>query len=349
MNHLHLHSSGSLLDGAVDLEKAVLKTIENGGTGLALTDHANMIKTFEFQQVCDKHGVKPIIGCEFYVGDTKELKGYHLIVLAKNNVGLKNLFKLQKFSYMDNFYGKPKINESMLFALSEGLIVTTACIGSYFGKLFFNDDIIAIKNKLIQYKEILGDDFYVEIQPNNIPEQRDYNLRMLGLANQLNIKYIVTCDAHYVNKEDAEAHDTLLAIQVKKKKQDTKRFKFTDDSFYMMNKEDINNNLSGYIDHYTINRAIQNTYEIVNKCSAKYEEGYYPPTVGEDESAVLKQHCNEGYVKRYGNIYLQDEVERINYELNVICQKNYAGYFLIVEDYIRFAKEQGILVGPGRG
>ncbi len=349
INHLHTHSSASLLDGAVDIEKAVLKTIENGGTGLAITDHGNMIKTFELQQMCDKHGIKPIIGCEFYTGNTEKLKGYHLIVLAKNQTGLQNLFKLQKLSYMDNFYGKPKITKRMLFTYAEGLIVTTACIGSEFGSLFFDNNINILKETLASYKHIFGDDFYIEIQPNNIPEQKDYNIKMLELANQLSVKCIVSCDAHYVNKEDSEAHDTLLAVQVKKKKQDTKRFKFSDDNFYMMNEEDIRENLSLYIGSIDIGNMIRNTHEIVEKCSARYEEGQYLPGTWLNPDDELKKHCNVGYTNRFGNVLLQEYVDRINYELDIICQKGYSGYFLIVEDFIRFAREDGILVGPGRG
>ncbi len=187
--------------------KAKIKKIENELKALQGKSSAEDIVALELElknklELEQKNLFKPIIGCEFYTGNTEKLKGYHLIVLAKNQTGLQNLFKLQKLSYMDNFYGKPKITKRMLFTYAEGLIVTTACIGSEFGSLFFDNNINILKETLASYKHIFGDDFYIEIQPNNIPEQKDYNIKMLELANQLSVKCIVSCDAHYVNKED---------------------------------------------------------------------------------------------------------------------------------------------------
>lgn len=354
MVHLHVHTSGSTLDGACDIPKLVARAKELGMPALGITDHGNMIKTLEFQEECIRQNIKPIIGCEFYIGEPNTKDTFHIMCIAKNNVGLKNLYKLNTYSYIENFYGKPRISYDKLMDHREGLIVTTACIGSEFGQLFLKQDMSGLDNKLEPYVAAFGDDFYLEIQPNAIPEQAQYNKTLIELSRIHGIQLVATCDVHYINKEDFDAHDALLCMQVKKKVQDERRFKFSCNDFYLKSGDEVFAELSRHgIFSNAIRDAIQNTYEISNKCNAKIETGghFLPRFDNMTEGEMIHElasHCNEGYKKRY-KVYDKDKVNRIAYELSVIKEKGYAGYFLIVEDYIRYAKNNGILVGAGRG
>lgn len=307
-----------------------------------------MVKTYELQKACEGTGIKPIIGCEFYVGDTEERNAYHLIALAKNQTGLKNLLALQEYSYMENFYYKPKITKEMLFARSEGLIVTTACLGSQWGQSSIEADVGSMRFFTREYQDIFGEDFYLELQPNSMPQQRNYNEYLVRISHLYNVPLTVSCDAHYVAREDASSHDTMLAIQTKKKKNDENRFRFTGDEYFMMDGLEIIDSFD-YLPQQITRQAILNTHAIAEKCNAKYEYQHLLPTISSDENQLLSQMCNEGYTWRFGKVYKEEYIQRISYELSVIKEKGFAGYFLIVQDYIQKAREQGILVGPGRG
>ena len=350
MVHLHVHTSGSQLDGACDIKKLVQRVKELDMRAIGITDHGNMIKTLEFQLECQKENIKPIIGCEFYMGDQDTQDKFHLICLAKNNTGLKNLYKLNAYAYKDNFYKKPRITFEKLVECKEGLIVTTACIGSKFGTCFLKGEIAGIKCSLLSFRMAFGEDFYVEIQVNNMPEQARYNHKMIELARELEIDVIVTCDAHYINKEDFEAHDTLLCMQTKKEKSDTNRFKFTCNDFYIKRVIEIYNELlSMGIDKCLAAEAIQNTDEIARKCNAEIQinQDFMPHIASEEEEPkMLAELCNAGFNKRYKEgafegLNIQDVVNRISYELKVIKQK-VIGYFLICL-IIQLSKRESIL------
>ena len=355
MVHLHVHTSGSALDGACDIVKLVDRAKELNMPALAITDHGNMIKTLEFQEECIKQGIKPIIGCEFYIGEPDSKDTYHILCLAKNNAGLKNLYKLNTYSYIENFYKKPRISMSKLLEHKKGLIVTTACLGSELAKNYRGKtpDITYI-NYIKPLHSAFGDDFYLEIQANSIPEQANYNRFIVQMSNMFDIPVIATCDVHYVRKEDAKAHDVLLAMQVKKKVTDPDRFRFSSEDYYLKSiGEMIGQMLSMGLNTYNVNQSIINTVKIADKCDALIETGLHllprfeNMTEGE-EIRELALRCNKGYQERYKE-FDKVKVERVAYEPSVIKEKGYAGYFLIVDDFINYAKEKGIYVGPGRG
>lgn len=357
--NLHVHSSGSSLDGACSIPKLVKRAVELNMTALGISDHGNMVKVPEFQKECIKNNIKPIIGCEFYMGEEDTQDVFHILLIAKNNIGLKNLYKLNTLAYTKNFYKKPRIKMDWLQQYSEGLICTTACIGSEFGKLFTSSgNVEEIKHIVLTFKALFGNDFYLEIQPNGVPKQREYNELLIRLAHECNIYLVATTDVHYVHKEDYESHDTLLCMQTGKKKQDTDRWKFTCNDFYLKSAEEMRDQLyqMGH-NPYDVSDAVSNTHVIADKCSALVEFGqdlmpHLPGVV--DEALTLAQHCNLGFVKRqsegaFDNIGQKELVNRVRYELQIIKDKNLSGYFLIVEDYINEAKRRNIFVGDGRG
>lgn len=352
MNHLHLHTDGSLLDGACNIKKAITRAKEIGSTALGITDHGNMIKAYEFYSTCKEEGIKPLIGCEFYFVDKNEDKNSHLILYAKNNVGLKNLYKLiYEANY--NFYCKPRINRHTLKENSEGLICLSACVGSVLGHITSPEE---LDECVTWFKDLFKEDYYLEIQSNALDIQLAYNYKMYNLSLKHNIEVVVTTDAHYVRKEDFNSHDTLLCMNTKKKKDDVKRFRFTSNDFYMKTSEEIKKQLS-YLPYEFIEKAINNTEIIANKCNVTIDSrDDLLPSMGtkEEEKKKLFELCQKGLIERnneghYKGMSLKEVKKRIIYEYNVICNKGYAGYFLIVEDFIRFCKENNIPTGLGRG
>lgn len=350
--HLHVHSDGSVFDGACKPSRLVKRALELGMTSIGITDHGNMIKTYEFQEECIKNGIKPIIGCEFYVGEHGVEGTYHLLCIAKNNEGLKNLYQLNAYAYSKNFYYKPRITYSQLQAHSRGLIVTTACIGSEVGELYLKGLKSEATGLLHNLKSIV-EELYLEIQPNSIPAQAGYNKFMVDMSRELDIPLVATCDTHYVYKEDYKAHDVMLAMQVKKKVDDPDRFKFSGNDYYLKSESEIKHQLFDMgIGLSDIEYAIQFTQLIADSCTAKIEPGNYMPHLNCDEDKVLAEHCAIGWQWRYerGDISgTQEEYDRVQYELQIIKDKGYSGYYLIVEDFVQWAKSKDILVGAGRG
>jgi DNA polymerase-3 subunit alpha len=360
MVHLHLHTSGSVLDGAINIKELVNKVKDMGMTSVGITDHGSMIKLYEFQEECLKENIKPILGCEFYYGEPNTTDVFHLVLLAKDNNGLRNLFRLSSYSFMSNFYSKPRIDRQRLIECHKGLICLTACIGSLTGKLFIAGQKQQAKAVLQDLSDIFSSDLYLEIQPNKIPEQKEYNKFMVECYHLMYDNLIpvgglvVTTDAHYINKEDAKAHDVMLCIQTGKKVDDANRMRFSCDDFYIKSEACIARELCCMdIDIEDLESAIENTNKIADKCNAKIERGEYQPSIGiENEHIELCKHCNEGFNIRVSKGQIDDAVEaikRIKYELQIIKDKGYSGYFLIVEDYIKWAKDKGIYVGAGRG
>jgi DNA polymerase-3 subunit alpha len=350
--HLHLHTSGSIFDGACDIVRLVKRAKELGMTALGISDHGNMIKTFEFQEECIKEGIKPIIGCEFYVGEPNTEHTFHLLCIAKNNEGLENLYNLNAYAYSKNFYYKPRITYEQLQQHINGLIVTTACLGSEVGQLYLEgnkSDAMA----LIERLKLITNDLYLEIQPNSIPAQADYNKFLVDMSNTYQIPLIATCDVHYINKEDFEAHDVMLAMQTQKKVDDHNRFRFSCNDFYLKSEYDL---CAGFmymnIPPNEIDKAVSNTRIIADSCTAKIEPGDYMPHLDCDEEDVLAKHCELGWKWRYerGDIQgTKEEFDRVQYELKIIQEKGYSGYFLIVEDFIKWSVSHGIYIGAGRG
>lgn len=351
---LHVHSEYSLRDGANKIEKLLDRAKALGHTALAITDHGSMAGIIPAYIYAQQIGIKLIIGCEFYVG--REEKN-HLIVLAKNITGYKNMLKLHALSYSpEQFYYKPTIEEKDLFSHSDGLIILTACIGGKHGKLIINGEREKCKASLLEYKSIFGDDFYIELQDNEIPVQASVNRELIALSKELNIELVATNDAHFLTKEDSYAHEVLLAIQQQKKMNDSKRWKFEGSSYYIHSYEEMI--LTGLPIE-----AIHNTKKVESKCNVELDLNsiHAPSFKGlnkAQEISLLKTKMNEWYAKTHGNTFKKDVIERINRELDVIISKDFTGYFLLVADYInafesmtvkQYGIEQNLMCGAGRG
>lgn len=352
MLQYHSHYDSSVLDGASRIEDAIKRAKELGYTALGITDHGTGQGLFRFYKQCKEAGIKPVLGCELYMGEKDEQRSYHLIALAQNNKGLENLFTLITKANMENFYRKPRVTMEMLKQHSAGLTFTSACLGSKMASYFFDND---VKGAIKHYEEmcdITNYEYYLEIQPNEMPEQVRYN-KWLYENFKDRALFTVNSDMHYVRKEDSTTHDTLLAMQVKKKKSDTDRFKFQGTDYYMMSTEELLCKL-GYLPEDLVRGAIKRTSYIADACNVEIDTtSNHLPKV-ENEKVRLAELCNAGFKRRmeeghYEGMEIQKVIERIQYELKVITEKGYASYFLIVSDYIKFATNNCVYIGAGRG
>jgi DNA polymerase-3 subunit alpha len=363
MIQLHLHSEYSFLDGYCRIENIPKKAKEMGQNAVAITDHGNMHGFVDFYKACKKEDVKPIIGCEVYLVDDRETKdksNYHLILLAKNNEGLKNLNKLVSESYISGFYYKPRIDKDLLREHSEGLIGLSACLGGEIPKALQNDNKQKAKELAKEYSDIFADgDFYVEIQANEMQEQYKMNVELVELARDLDLPLVATTDIHYLDKNDADPHDTLLAVQTGTTVNDKNRFRFENDKFYYKSEEETRNGLflTSSVNQELIDEAIDNTYEIADKCNVELTLGetLFPPfevPEGYTKATWLRKRCYEELFE-YSieeDIDIDEYVDQLEFELDVIIEKGFPGYFLITEDFIKVAKEdKNMLIGPGRG
>ena len=353
--HLHVHTEYSLLDGAVRISSLVSKVKELGMDSVAITDHGAMYGVVDFYKECVKQGVKPILGCEVYTAPRSrfdkdariDAEQGHLILLAKNNQGYKNLMKLVSTGFIEGFYYKPRIDMELLEKYHEGLICLSACIGGDVPQALLNDGYNKAKELALRFDTIFGrDNYYLEMQQNGFEEQKIVNQGLLKISKETGIPLVATNDVHYLNKEDARAQEILMCIQTAKTIEDEDRMQFSTDELYFKSPETINEQF-----HYCP-EAIENTVKIAAMCNTSIEFGklHLPEfDVPENRDAFdyLKQLCEIGFKKRYS----EDEKlrERLNYELSVIHQMGYVDYFLIVWDFIRYAKENKIMVGPGRG
>ncbi len=354
--HLHIHSEFSLLDGANRIKDLPVRAKELGMDAIALTDHGVMYGAIDFYKACKKEGIKPIIGCEVYVAMRSRFdkepnvdnRYYHLILLAKNNEGYKNLSKLVSLGFLEGYYYKPRIDREILEKYHEGLICLSACLAGEINQKLLNQNEKDAEEAALWHKNLFGEDYYIEIQNNGIQEQVLANQRLVKLARKLNIPLVATNDAHYLKKEDAYNHEVLLCIQTGKRMSDPDRMKFDTDELYVKSPEEMIEYFSSFPD------AIENTVKIAEKCNVEFEFGhtilpnYDVPPEFETHYDYLKKLCDEGLKKRYPNITKEIQ-ERADYELSVIKKMGYVDYYLIVQDFISYAKSQGIPVGPGRG
>lgn len=353
--HLHVHTEYSLLDGANRIKDIPKRVKELGMDAIAITDHGSMYGVMEFYKACKKENIKPIIGCELYIAkrkmeDKDPLKDktrYHLTVLAKNNKGYENLSKLVSYSNTIGMYYKPRIDKELLKKYSEGLIILSGCMqGEIAQALLLGNDTKA-EEIALWYKDLFKDDFYLEIQANGLEKQNIVNTKMINLARKLDIKLVATNDAHYMYKEDASIHEILLCMQTGKTIYDEDRMKFGTDELYLKSYEEMEEAFKN------VPEAIKSTKEIADKCELEIEFGNtklpnYEISENMSHFEYLKKLCYEGLNERYNE--LTDEIkDRIEYELNVINKMGFTDYFLIVWDFIKYAKENKIPVGPGRG
>ena len=364
--HLHVHTHYSALDGLGKPEEYVLRAKELGQPFIAITDHGTTSGLYDMQKCGEKHGIKTILGSEFYYHDERVEKLGHLVILAKNNNGLKNIYKLQEKSYVDNFYYKPRINFEMLKEHFTDLIVLSACVANTIPQLILNDEYSIAKEIALDFYKLFGQDFYLEIQPNNIPEQYIVNKALIRLHEETGIQLVATNDVHYTYKSDGEIrkyndeityspHEVLLALQVNKKMDDPKRFKFSVQDFWLKSEKEMYEGLNNLpIEH--VKSSINNTKIIADKCNAKIKKGNFLPhyhTIPKEktEKQLLRELVTEYYNKEIipngeHNKNFQEDVVK---ELEIIEEMGYPGYFLIVQDYVNWGRNNGVIVGDGRG
>ena len=355
--HLHVHSEYSLLDGANRIKDLPKVAKEMGMDAIAITDHGVMYGAIEFYKACKEEGIKPIIGCEVYVAPRTRFdkeagidnKYNHLILLAKNNNGYKNLSKLVSIGFTEGYYYKPRIDLEVLEKYHEDLICCSACLAGSLPQAILDGNMEKAEETALWYKNLFGDDYYLEIQTNTLKEQALVNQKLVELSRKLDIPLVATNDAHYTRKEDAYNHEVLLCIQTGKKMSDEDRMRFATDDFYIKSPEEVKQFFPN------IPEALENTVKIAENCNVEFEFGhtilpnYEVPEEFETHYDYFKKLCDDGIVKRYGENPPKDILERMEYEVSVIKRMGYVDYFLIVWDFINWAKSNGIPVGPGRG
>lgn len=354
--HLHTHTEYSLLDGEASIKKLVARVKELGMDSCAITDHGSMYGVVDFYREAKAQGIHPVIGCEVYMAPRSRFdkvhdidnKTSHLILLAENQKGYKNLIKLVSAGYIDGFYYKPRIDFEMLKEHSEGIIALSACIAGEVPKALLRGDYDDAKKIALKYAEVLGkDNYFLEIQDHGLSEQKRIIPDMLRLSEETGIGLVATNDIHYLKKEDAKYQDVLMCIQMEKKVDDPDRMKFETEEFYIKSPEEMMS-LFEYVP-----QAIENTEKIAKRCNVDFDFGTrhlpaYAVPDGKDAFEYLHELCQSGLEKRYSPV--SDELQkRLDYELGVIKSMGFVDYFLIVWDFIHFAKNNGVMVGPGRG
>ncbi len=355
--HLHVHTEYSLLDGSSKIKELAVRAKELGMDSLAITDHGVMYGVIDFYRACKEVGVKPIIGCEIYVSpgsrfDRETVSGedryYHLVLLAENNQGYQNLMKIVSKGFVEGFYYKPRVDYEVLEQYHEGIIASSACLAGEIPRYLMRGMYEDAKKAALHYQDIFGKgNFFLELQDHGIPSQKQVNQGLLRISQELGIDLIASNDSHYTFKEDWKAHDILLCIQTGKKVTDENRMRYEAEKFYLKSEDEMRE-LFPYAPE-----ALENTHKIAERCNVEIEFGVtklpkYQVPEGYDSWTYLNYLCEEGFAKRYpdddGSLH-----ERMMYELDTIHTMGYVDYFLIVWDFIHFAKSHGISVGPGRG
>ncbi|GAA0850722.1 DNA polymerase III subunit alpha [Paenibacillus glucanolyticus] len=362
--HLHVHSEYSLLDGAARIGDLVREAAALGMKSLALTDHGVMYGAIPFYKACLAQGIKPIIGCEAYItagsrkerGSRKDQPIYHLILLAKNEVGYRNLMKLCSIGHLEGYHYRPRIDMEALAAHHEGIICLSACLGGEVPQHLLHGREAEAKAAALRYQAIFGDDYYLELQDHGIPEQKRVNPQLIALSRETGIPLVATNDVHYLTEEDAEVQDVLICIGTGKAVEDEDRLQIQTNQLYLKSGSE----MERLYPH--VPEAIQNTAKIADQCNLELEFGksilpeYSSLPEGKNAAEYLRELCLNGLQERYGiterwqDEALRSELEqRLNYELGVIENMGFSDYFLIVWDFIAYAHRQGIAVGPGRG
>lgn len=358
-SHLHSHTQFSMLDGAASIDDMIKKAKKQEMPAAAITDHGNMFGVPQFVNKAKKEGVKPIIGCEFYITPTSmEDKStrtrYHQVLLAKNMTGYRNLAKLSSLGYLKGMYYKPRIDKETIAEHSEGLIATTCCIASEINQTILQKGEEEARELFEWYLDVFGDDYYIELQRHGLEDQNRCNEILVNWAKEYNVKMVATNDSHYVEKEDSEAHDILLALQTNAELGDPNRFRFTDDynnlnrEFYLKSPEEMQELFDD------VPQAVDNTQEIVDKVdefditSELMLPQYNIPEGFDSMDDYLRHKAYEGAKERYGEL-TQTVTERLEQELKIISDMDFSGYFLVVEDFTTEARKRNVFVGPGRG
>ncbi|MFH1541758.1 MAG: DNA polymerase III subunit alpha, partial [bacterium] len=360
--HLHVHSEFSLLDGAGRITDLIARAKELKMPALALTDHGNMYATVDFFTKAKAAGLKPIIGCEMYVAPRsrfdKETKAdrspHHLTVLAKDMAGYKNLIKLASLASIEGFYSRPRIDREIIEKYHQGLVVLSGCPSGEIPRLLLTENYAEAKEVAIWHKNLFGEDYYIELQNLSLPGFGNLVTRLTELARELNIKTVASNDVHYVNKEDAYAQDVLLCVQTGASLTDEKRMRLESQEFYLKSLPEMS---TAFPDQP---EALLNTLEVADKCNVELEIGKlhlpdFSVPEGETPETYLEDLVWKGVKKKYAvksgdkDLMPPEIIDRVKYELMTIEKMDYAAYFLIVQDFINYARSQGIQVGPGRG
>ncbi|MDI6821622.1 MAG: DNA polymerase III subunit alpha [Actinomycetota bacterium] len=354
--HLHTHSEFSLLDGAARIEDLVLRAKELGMPALALTDHGVMYGVIDFYEAANKHGIKPIIGCEVYVAPRTRFEKspkkadspYHLVLLAEDNEGYRNLMHLVTHGFFEGFYYKPRVDKELLEKYHRGLIALSGCLTGEVVKLIEAGKIEQAKQAASNLRDIYGDgNFFLEIQDQGLEEQSSVNEHLIRISSETGIPLVATNDVHYTNQLDSTAHDVLLCIQTGSTLEEKDRLRFRSNQFYLKSSQEMEQVFPD------LPQVLKNSLEIAERCNVTMELGkiylpHYEVPPGYDLDSYLEKLCLEGVKKRYSKV-TPSIMERLKHELEVIKRTGFSGYFLVVWDFVKFAKEHGIKVGPGRG
>ena len=354
--HLHVHTEYSLLDGFSRVKNLVARAKELNMSAVAITDHGCMFGAIDFFKVAKAEGIKPIIGCEVYTAPRSmrdkdpnyDKSQGHLILLAKDMQGYQNLIKLVSEAYVQGFYYKPRVDIDEISKYSEGIIALSACLAGDVSQALMNRNYEKAKSIALRYKEIFGEDnYYIEIQDHNLPEQKEVNSELIKLSKEIGIGLVATNDVHYVRKEDSKIHDILMCIQMGKTVNDPARMRFGSDEFYLKSRQEME---SVFPD---VQEALDNTVKIAQRCNVEFDFNtihlpQYDVPSGYTPNEYLRMLCFKGLKERYENPS-KEILDRLEYELGVIEKMGYVEYFLITWDFINFARENSIMVGPGRG
>ena len=355
--HLHLHTEYSLLDGACRIELLARRAKELGQNALAITDHGVMYGVIDFYRACKREGIKPIIGCEVYVAPRSRFdktfeydrEYYHLILLCENNTGYQNLIKLVSLAFTEGFYSKPRVDTELLEKYHEGLICLSACLSGEVSRRLLDGDYNAALEAARRYQSIFGrDNYYIELQDHGLNEQKRVNPQLIRIAREIGAGMVVTNDCHYLNREDSDLHKILLCIQTNHTINDKAKIGFDTDEFYLKSEEEMRSLFP------ELGEAFDNTCAIAERCNVEFEFGNrklpdFKTPNGEDHYGYLRKLCYGGLRERYGENPSPELTERLEYELSVISRMGFVDYFLIVGDFVRYAKSVDIPVGPGRG
>ena len=354
--HLHVHSEYSLLDGACRINGMMDRVKEIGQTAIALTDHGVMYGCIDFYKAAKAAGIKPIIGCEVYVARRSmedrihgvDDQSYHLVLLCKDRTGYENLCLLVSEAFLRGMYGKPRVDLDLLRKHHEGLIALSACLAGAIPRKLMDEDYEGAKNYALELSDIFGkDNFYLELQDHGIDEQQPVNQGVMRIARETGLPLVVTNDAHYLRREDAKMQDVLLCVQTGKTVEDPDRMKFQTEEFYLKSEEELRQLFPN------CEEAFENTAKIAERCNLEFVFNQYhlpsfPVPEGYTNEEYFRKLCMDGFRERY-DAPPESYLERLEYEIGVISRMGYVNYYLIVWDFIRYAKESGIPVGPGRG
>ncbi|MFC2092005.1 DNA polymerase III subunit alpha [Elusimicrobiota bacterium] len=350
--HLHLHTDYSFLDGACRIDPLVHKAVEYKMPALAITDHGGMFGAIKFYKACVHNGVKPIIGCEFYLSPTtrreKSKSMHHMTLLARDDCGYMNLMRLNEIAYGEGFYHKPRIDDECLQKHSKGIIALSGCLQGKIAKLIVDDRLDRAMEEALNYRDLFGKEyFYLEMMDSGIKEQKKVNKELYEISKKTGIKCVATNDCHYIEKDDAYAQEILMCIGTARKIDDPNHLRFSTEEYYLKSE----NEMGVLFKDYT--QALQNTLEVAEKCNLtiEFNNNYLPEyevAAGMTKQKYLKKLCKEGVRSRYGSLTPKVK-ERLDTELEVISSLGFAGYFLICWDFVKFARENNVPVGPGRG